>query len=111
MSPDNERQPVEYGRCAVCGYLMLPVPDIPPCGHRCVVETRPLEEPAVVYSWTRMRLGQDQILVMADFFDGGLRVTAPLLDADSVEIGDRVRLVEGNDTPYAFEMDSRPAGS
>lgn len=108
---DSQRHSVEYGRCGTCGNLMFPVPEISPCGHSGKVETSPLEEPAFVYSWTRMRLGQDRILVMADFFDGELRVTAPLLDADSVEIGDRVRLVKGDDTPYAYELDSAPPRS
>lgn len=95
---------VEYGICGTCGYLMLPVLDTSPCGHPGPVGTKTLQETGEVYSWTRMRLGEERILVMGDFFGGELRVTAPLLDAESVAIGDRIRLVVGVDTPYAYVM-------
>ena len=38
-------------------------------------------------------------MVMADFLDGSLRVTAPFA-SDSVEIGDIVELRQGTTTPY-----------
>lgn len=102
MTSMQGSESLEYGVCGTCGYMMFPVLSLSPCGHPGRVARRALDETGIVYSWTRIRLGQDRLLVMADFFDGGLRVTGPLLDADQVEIGDRVRLVEGVDSPYAF---------
>jgi hypothetical protein len=39
---------------------------------------------------------------MADFLDGELRVTAPVLGADAVAIGDRLTVVTGGDLPFAL---------
>jgi uncharacterized OB-fold protein len=94
---------VEYGRCTECGYLMFPIPPLSPCGHDAPVDKNPLIENGLVYSWTRTRLGEsDRLLVMVDFLEGRLRVSAPLLGADHVEIGDAVRIESAVDTPYAF---------
>ncbi|MDP2624193.1 MAG: hypothetical protein Q8Q29_10395 [Actinomycetota bacterium] len=97
--------PVEYGTCPVCGYVMLPVLDRSPCGHREASELRPLDKPGVVYSWTVSRIASDEdgtLLAMADFLDGRIRVTAPVLDADAIGIGDEVDVVPGVDTPLTL---------
>jgi len=96
---------VQYGSCPVCGYVMLPVLDRSPCGHRAAPDLRPLDEPGVVYSWTVSRISSDEdgtLLAMADFLDGRIRVIAPLLEADAVAIGDEVDVVPGIDTPLAL---------
>lgn len=85
----------------------MPVLDLLPCGHDAVPERSPLDAKGVIYSWTRSRIGADElVLVMVDFFDGELRVTGPLLQDADVEIGQHVRIVEGRDTPYAFVLAS-----
>lgn len=105
------QDPIGYGACIECGYLMLPVLPLSPCGHDALVEEKPLDELGEVYSWTRFRLGEsERLLVMVDFFGGKLRVTAPLVETESVAIGDRVRIVPGGDTPYAFVPSSVPEG-
>lgn len=93
---------VEYGKCPVCGYLMLPVLPLTPCGHEADPELTALTDVGTVYSWSEIGIGERRVMVMADFFDGELRVTAPL-DGDVVGIGDQVRLVRGADTPYQFQ--------
>lgn len=99
----SEHGHVDYGECTECGFLMLPIPALSPCGHSAPVETRPLSDTGVVYTWTRARLGaSDQLMVMADFFDGRLRITAPLLESEQVSIGASVTLITGVNTPYAF---------
>ena len=104
MRGDDEA--VEYGTCPVCGYLMLPVLAQSPCGHEQAPLVAPMGEVGSVYSWTRVWLDADagRLLAMADFLDGRLRVTAPLLDADAVSIDDRVRVVRGTSTPYALRL-------
>lgn len=103
---ENHEDALEYGRCTECGYLTLPVPQLSPCGHAAAVTTKPLTEPGEVYSWTRLRLGEtDRLMVMVDFFGGDLRVTAPLVGAESVSIGDWVRLIPSTENPYVFEPD------
>lgn len=98
---------VEYGRCARCDALMLPVPTMAPCGHDEAVVRARLDETGTVYSWTRVYVGdKTRIMVMADFLGDALRVTAPLDGADHVAIDQGVRLiVSSGDTPYVF----RPA--
>jgi uncharacterized OB-fold protein len=99
---------VEYGQCPVCGYVMLPVLDRAPCGHHEAPELRPLDEPGVVYSWTVTRISEDDgtLLAMADFLGGRIRVTAPVLHADEIAIGDEVDVVSGIDTPLALRRRS-----
>ena len=83
----------------------MPILDFLPCGHDVEPERAPLDSIGSVYSWTRSRLGQHEVLiVMADFFEGALRVTAPLLDDTEPAIGKAVRLVSGTGIPYAFEL-------
>lgn len=84
---------------------MLPVLPLSSCGHSDEVEILPLTESGEVYSWTRAHVGTPPggtLMAMADFFDGALRVTAPVLDAEEIDIGDRVVVVPGEDTPYAL---------
>ncbi|MEX2423506.1 MAG: hypothetical protein WD990_05970 [Acidimicrobiia bacterium] len=42
---------------------------------------------------------------MADFFDGGLRITGPLVGTETVAIGDRVNAFVGTDTPVVLSSD------
>lgn len=94
---------VQFGRCPECGHLMLPVLDRSPCGHAATPQIEDLTEHGTVYSWTVFRLGAaPRPIAMADFFGGALRVTAPLLGSDSVEIGDEVVVEDGESTPYAL---------
>ena len=98
-------QAIQYGRCPACGYVMLPVLTMSPCGHADEPQLIDLVEPGRVYSWTRVWEGEEQtanVLVMADFLGGHLRVSAPLLGAGGVEIGDAVQVTAGTKTPYAL---------
>lgn len=92
---------VEYGTCTRCGYAMFPVPPLSPCGHDAPVELKPLVESGRVYSWTRVHLGEEpQLIVMADFLGGRLRVNAPMKGTEEVSIGDEVRLEADETYPY-----------
>jgi uncharacterized OB-fold protein len=86
----------DFATCTDCGKRMLPVLDLPPCGHDAPQEIAPLDTPGVVYAWTRAwsTLDQGTLMAMADFLDGSLRVTAPLVEAEEVAIGDEVVAVE-----------------
>lgn len=104
-SPPAGRGSLSYGRCPACGYVMFPLLTTSPCGHDREPDLVPLDEPGVVYSWTRVWKGEDEpgdVLAMADFLGGRLRVTAPMLDVEGTTIGARVRLVTGRDTDYAL---------
>jgi uncharacterized OB-fold protein len=93
----------DYGTCPTCGSLMLPVLALPPCGHDAPTTVTPLEGTGQVYSWTRAWSGEDSTLMaMADFFDGRLRVTAPVVGTEAIAIGDRVEAVIGDDTPVVL---------
>lgn len=95
---------VEYGTCPQCGDLSFPVLPLSPCGHGDEPQRRPLDEAGVVYSWTRVWAGDESTLMaMADFLEGRLRVTAPVMDAEEIEIGAPVRVCPGLDTPYAMQ--------
>ena len=85
---------------------MLPVLQQSPCGHPEEPVGEPLNEAGVIYSWTKYHLGEDgpTLLAMADFLDGRVRVTAPVLDVAGIEIGDRVEVVVGRSTPYALRL-------
>ena len=101
---------VEYGTCPKCGYLTLPVLEMSPCGHDDAPILAELAEPGTVYSWTKVaRSGGSQVLAMADFFDGRLRVTAPVLDPGDIAIGDSVVAIAGSETPYGFTRSDRAA--
>lgn len=95
----------DVGTCPTCGMRMYPVLALPPCGHEAEPIVAPLDAAGVVYSWTRVwpTVETSRVMVMADFFDGGLRITGPLVGADSVQIGDTVHAVAGTDTPVALE--------
>ncbi|MEX2562284.1 MAG: hypothetical protein WD358_03410 [Nitriliruptoraceae bacterium] len=94
----------EIGICPICGYRMLPILDLMPCGHSGEVERQPLEEQGRVYSWTRSWSSPDdsRLIVMADFFDGQLRVTGPLDGDSDVAIGDAVWAHVGSDSPFVL---------
>jgi hypothetical protein len=82
---------------------MFPVLPQSPCGHEVEPVLAPLDEPGLVYSWTRVSIddGTTEIIAMADFLEGRLRVTAPVLEGD-VAIGSSVVLRPGVSTAYAF---------
>jgi uncharacterized OB-fold protein len=86
---------------------MFPILGLPPCGHEAPPSIAPLDTPGVVYSWTRVWATPEtsRIMVMADFLDGDIRITAPLVGADTVAIGDRVHAVVGTDTPVVLAAD------
>lgn len=95
--------PVEHGVCPECGYRMLPVLPLLPCGHDATPTIEPLDDTGVVYSFTRLWSGDTATVVaMADFHDGALRIAAPVLDVDTIAIGDPVRATPGRTTPYAL---------
>jgi uncharacterized OB-fold protein len=84
---------------------MLPILALSPCGHEKAPTVTPLDQPGVVYSWTRVWLGSEEngrILAMADFLNGQLRVTAPVVGVDQIAIGDSVEVTVGTDTPLAL---------
>lgn len=95
------------GTCPTCGMRMVPILALPPCGHETPPTIAPLDGPGVVYSWTRLWPSPDtsKLMVMADFLDGDLRITAPLVAADTVAIGDRVHAVVGTETPIVLTAD------
>ena len=95
---------VDYGRCPTCDTLMLPIVPLSPCGHDEAPVVAPLEEPGVVYSYTRQFPEPDRprVIAMVDFLGGRLRVASPVLDLDEVAIGDHLRAVPGRSTPVAF---------
>lgn len=99
----SEQHP-KVGTCPTCGMRMVPVLELPPCGHDSPPSIVPLDGPGVVYSWTRLWSSAEssQLMVMADFFDGGLRITAPLVGAETVAIGDRVHAFTGTETPVVL---------
>lgn len=105
MSQPEPGATVDYGTCPVCGYVMLPILALSPCGHEKAPTVTPLDQPGVVYSWTRVWLGSEEngrILAMADFLNGQLRVTAPVVGVDQIAIGDSVEVTVGTDTPLAL---------
>lgn len=94
----------DVGTCPICGMRMVPVLELPPCGHDAQPSISSLDGPGVVYSWTRLWSSAEtsQLMVMADFFDGDLRITAPLVGADAVAIGDQVHAAVGTETPVVL---------
>lgn len=87
---------------------MLPVLELSPCGHDVEPQRALLDVAGTVYSYTRLEKGDgpEGFIAMADFFDGRLRVNAPVLAVASVAIGDTVRVVAATDTPYALQVTS-----
>ena len=102
-----KREPPTVGTCPVCGTRMFPILSFPPCGHDATPTIGPLDTPGIVYSWTRVWPSADssRLMVMADFFDGDLRITAPLVGTDTIAIGDRVRAFVGTETPVVLAAD------
>jgi len=94
----------EIGICPTCGYRMLPILELTPCGHNEESQREPLDGQGRVYSWTRSWSSPDEsrLIVMADFFDGQLRVTGPLDGDDDVAIGDAVWAYVGTDSPFVL---------
>ena len=93
-------QPPQYGECPICGYRMIPVLDLSPCGHDAETIVRTLDSEGTIYSWTRLWATPESstVVAMADFLDGTLRIAAPVA-ADSIEIGDLVLAGRGETTP------------
>jgi uncharacterized OB-fold protein len=92
-----------YARCPVCHEASFPVHVLSPCGHGGDPILEPLTATGTVYSWTRSHSADGATLIaMADFLDGELRVTAPVLGADAVAIDDRLTVVTGGDLPFAL---------
>lgn len=85
--------PLEHARCMSCGRRYFPVMDLDPCGHDAVV-LEPLTGAGTIYSWTRAWSSEDssQLLALVDFYEGELRVAAPVVDAHAVAIGSPARL-------------------
>ena len=82
---------------------MLPVLELPPCGHDGPTAVMPLESIGIVYSWTVTHTsGSPELMAMADFLDGMLRITAPVSGADTIAIGDSVRVYRGEATPIVI---------
>jgi uncharacterized OB-fold protein len=98
------KETVDYGTCPACGYVMLPVLPLSPCGHDDQPVLAPFTESGVVYSWTSVQSGIEEstTLAMADFLEGRLRITAPMIDSTEIAIGDRVRVTLGRDTPFGL---------
>jgi uncharacterized OB-fold protein len=97
------RTNLSYSRCPECGDATFPAQTLSPCGHLNTAEEVPFTDEGVVYSWTRTHESDEHVLLaMADFLGGALRVTAPVLAATSIAIGDRVRITRGDATPYAL---------
>ena len=96
---------LDYGTCPTCCYLTLPVLPLSPCGHEASPVVAPLTEVGVVYAHTRVWSGEvATIQVMADFFDGRLRVNGPLREAQEVSVGDRVQVIAVDEGPYALRL-------
>lgn len=104
------QEQIEYGACTTCGYLSFPILALSPCGHEGEQARRPFEGDGEVYSWSRSWTGREEsvLIAMADFLDGSIRVTAPMVDAEDISIGDRVDVVaRGSDGAFGL----RPAGA
>lgn len=97
-----------YGTCPVCGYRMVPLTRLSPCGHDAALEPSPLESTGVVYSFTRSWSSPTKqvLIAMVDLPDVDLRLCGPVKDAEDLRIGDVVTIHVGTSTP--FEL--RPAG-
>lgn len=96
-------QSPEYGECPICGYRMIPILELSPCGHDAETIVRTLDSEGIIYSWTRLWATPESgtVVAMADFLDGTLRIAAPV-SVDSVEIGDSVVARRGEVTPLAL---------
>jgi len=99
-----DRTPPDYGTCPTCGEAMLPVLELTPCGHDAAPTVRPLDSLGSIYSWTRTHPadGTGRLIAMADFLEGSLRVTGPVVGVESIAIGDTVRAAIGDDTPIVL---------
>lgn len=97
----------DFGTCPACGGRTLPVLELSPCGHDVAPRLAPLDEPGRVYSWTRSWSSPEDstIIVMADFFDGDLRVTGPLDGDVGIAIGDTVWAHVGTASPFVLSTE------
>lgn len=97
----------DYGTCPVCGYMMMPILELMPCGHDAVPQRAPLDSVGQVYSWTRSWHGEglSTLIAMADFFEGRLRITAPVVNAESVEVGDTIAARASDEGPYVLVVE------
>jgi uncharacterized OB-fold protein len=101
----------DYATCPECGAVTFPVHQLSPCGHSAPPELHPLTEEGEVFSWTRT-YGEHgpTVLAMADFLGGAIRVTAPVLDAAEVQIGDRLLVRGASDLPFVLVTPPRSSG-
>lgn len=99
-----ELETAVFARCPVCDEMTFPVHELSPCGHDAEPRLVPLTEAGRVFSWTRTHQ-QDAVtvLAMADFFDGALRITAPIRGVTEIAIGDLVRARSGDDGSFLLE--------
>jgi len=99
-----DRGAPSYATCPTCGDHMLPVLELTPCGHAAAGHVQRLDSPGTVYSWTRTHQadGKGRLIAMADFLDGSLRVTGPVVATGSIAIGDEVRAAIGEQTPIVL---------
>ena len=92
---------LSYIRCPACGHAAFPEHALPTCGHAGPGTSYSFTEEGQVYAWTRVHgAGGTTLLAMADFLDGEVRVTAPLVGTAEVSVGDRVRVRRGAELPY-----------
>lgn len=103
----SENVPAQYARCPVCGEASFPRHLLSPCGHDAQPDLVAFDDPGEVYSWTRTHGDDGAVLAMADFLGGELRVTAPVVDAEPVAIGDRVVVVSREDGSFALARQAR----
>lgn len=90
-----------FARCPVCAEATFPVHELPPCGHDAGPVLAPLEEAGEVFSWTRTHQGDDvTAIAMTDFLGGELRITAPVLGATDIAIGDHLRAMSAPDGAF-----------
>jgi uncharacterized OB-fold protein len=102
----SDNIPAQYARCPVCGEASFPQHLLSPCGHDAPPELVAFDAPGEVYSWTRTHGDDGAVLAMADFLEGELRVTAPVVGGEDVAIGDRVVVVSHADGSFALAREA-----
>jgi hypothetical protein len=97
------RSNLAFGTYPTCGYEMFAMLPQSPCRHEVDPVLAPLDGFGTVYSWTRVSIGDEttEVIAMADFREGRVRVTAPVLEG-SMKIRSSVVLPPGATTAYAF---------
>jgi uncharacterized OB-fold protein len=85
----SELEPALYARCPVCDQATFPVHALSPCGHEAAPLLVPFDDAGEVFSWTRTHSA-----------DGVMMVTAPVLGATEIAIGDRLRVRNTSDGAF-----------